>query len=92
MGCAEFLVFFHLLRTVPSFAWGWRVGRMFSPHFLKVKRKVKACLLCSLLLSIYYSPCYVCVHSMPLLLEPQLKEEKVCVGLWKTVSLYIIKR
>ncbi|XP_061859892.1 RPA-related protein RADX-like [Colius striatus] len=30
--------------------------------------------------------------SQPLmLLEPQLKEEKVCVGLWKAVSLYIIK-
>jgi len=60
---------------------------MFSPHFFKVEQKVKACLLCSLLFSICYFPRYLCVHSMPLVLEPQLKEEKVCVGLWKAVSL-----
>ncbi|KAF2975855.1 hypothetical protein EK904_008912, partial [Melospiza melodia maxima] len=58
---------------------------------VQVKPEVKACLLCSLLFSICYSPRYLCVHSMPLVLEPQLKEEKGCVGLWKAVSLYIIK-
>lgn len=84
--------FLLLAEKCSIFSWGWRVGRMFSPHFLKVKQKVKACLLCSLLFSICYSPRYLCVHSMPLVLEPQLKEEKVCVGLWKAVSLYIIKR
>ncbi|RMC08133.1 hypothetical protein DUI87_15167 [Hirundo rustica rustica] len=56
-----------------------------------VKPEVKACLLCSLLFSICYSPRYLCVHSMPLVLEPKLKEEKVCVGLWKAVPLYIIQ-
>lgn len=60
---------------------------VFSP-FLKSGEKVKACFLCSLLFSICYCPCYLCaLYSMPL-----VKEEKVCVGLWEAVSLYIIKR
>lgn len=65
-----------------------RMGKnVFSP-FLKSGEKVMACFLCSLLFSIYYCPRYLCVlYSMPL-----VKEEKVCVGLWKAVSLYIIKR
>lgn len=85
--------FLLLAEKCSIFSWGVEGGRnVFLPISWKWKQKVKACSLCFLLFSICYCPCYLCVHSMPLVLEPQLKEEKVCVGLWKAVSLYIIKR